>query len=59
MAKRFKTQNEIDAFLETPRLAMLLYNGPHPAPTGVPVWFDWDGKRLRLLEGRTSHKVER
>ena len=59
MAKRFKTQNEIDAFLETPRLAMLLYNGPHPAPTGVPVWFDWDGKRLRMFAGRTSPKVAR
>ncbi len=59
MARKFKTQDEINAFLETPRLAMLLYNGPRPAPTGVPVWFDWDGKRFRMFAGRTSPKVAR
>ncbi len=59
MAKRFNSQQEIDAFLETPRLAMLLYNGPRPAPTGVPVWFDWDGKTLRMFAARTSPKVDR
>lgn len=57
MSKRFKSQEEINEFLETPRLAMLLYNGTRPAPTGVPVWFDWDGERVRMFAGRNSPKV--
>ena len=57
MAKRFNSQQEIDTFLEEPRLAMLLYNGARPAPTGVPVWFDWDGEKVRMFAGRTSPKV--
>ena len=58
MSKRFKNQQEIDAFLEEPRLAMLMYNGSRPAPTGVPVWFDWDGEIVRMFAGRTSPKVQ-
>ncbi|MEM1436966.1 MAG: pyridoxamine 5'-phosphate oxidase family protein [Pseudomonadota bacterium] len=58
MAKRFNSQSEIDAFLETPRLAMLLYQGPRPSPTGVPVWFDWNGTAVRMFAGRTSAKVK-
>lgn len=57
MAKRFHTQAEMDAFLEEPRLAMLIYSGSRPAPTGVPVWFDWDGKTVRMFAGRMSPKV--
>ena len=57
MAKRFDSQQEIDTFLETPRLAILLYKGSRPAPTGVPVWFDWDGKTVRMFASRTSPKV--
>ena len=59
MAKKFNNQSEIDAFLEEPRLAILMYQGSGPAPTGVPVWFDWDGQTLRLFAGRTSPKVKR
>jgi nitroimidazol reductase NimA-like FMN-containing flavoprotein (pyridoxamine 5'-phosphate oxidase superfamily) len=59
MSKRFKNQQEMDTFLSEPRLAMLMYNGSRPAPTGVPVWFDWDGKTVRMFAGRTSPKVQR
>ncbi len=57
MGKRFKNQKEIDNFLETPRLAMLLYNGGRASPTGVPVWFDWDGKVVRMFAGKRSPKI--
>lgn len=57
MAERFSSPQEIDAFLATPRLAMLLYHGAGPAPTGVPVWFDWDGTRVQMFAGRTSPKI--
>ncbi len=59
MAKRFNSQQEIDSFLQEPRLAILMYNGSRPAPTGVPVWFDWDGKTVRMFAARTSSKVAR
>ena len=57
MSSRFNSQAEIDNFLEKPRLAMLLYNGAGPAPTGVPVWFDWDGHTVRIFAGASSPKV--
>ena len=57
MSKRFSSQQEIDEFLQTPRLATLIYPGPRPSPTGVPVWFDWDGSTVRMFAGRTSPKV--
>ncbi len=59
MAKRFKSQQEIDAFLQQPRLAILMYNGMQNAPTGVPVWFDWNGQTLRLFSAANSPKVQR
>ena len=58
MSKRFSSQQEIDEFLAEPRLAILMYNGKRPAPTGVPVWFDWDGHTLQMFASRTSPKVE-
>jgi hypothetical protein len=58
VTKRFKSQQEIDAFLGQPRLAMLIYRGSRPAPTGVPVWFDWNGKAVHMFSGRTSPKVK-
>ena len=57
MSKRFPNQDDIDAFLLEPRLAMLMYNGSRPGPTGVPVWFDWDETTVRMFAGRTSPKV--
>ena len=59
MVKRFETQQEIDTFLETPRLAILIYGGARPGPTGVPVWFDWDGYAVRMFAGRNSPKIKR
>ena len=58
MARKFETNEEIAEFLATPRLAILIYHGKRPAPTGVPVWFDWDGEVLRMFAGRGSPKVK-
>ena len=51
------TESEIQTFLAEPRLAILMYNGTRPGPTGVPVWFDWDGTTVRMFASRTSPKV--
>lgn len=58
MSKRFQNQQEIDAFLKEPRLAILMYNGSGPSPTGVPVWFEWDGAMLRMFTSRSSSKIK-
>jgi nitroimidazol reductase NimA-like FMN-containing flavoprotein (pyridoxamine 5'-phosphate oxidase superfamily) len=58
MSKRFQSQQQIEEFLLEPRLAMLMYRGTRPAPTGVPVWFDWNGKQVQMFSGRTSPKVQ-
>ena len=58
MSRRFPTQQDIDAFLHEPRLSMLLYHGRRPAPTGVPVWFYWNGEVVQMFSGRSSPKVK-
>lgn len=57
MTKKFNL-TELREFLNKPRLAILLYHGKRPAPIGVPVWFDWDGKTVHMFAGRTSAKVK-
>ena len=63
MAKKFNNQHEIDAFLEEPKLAILMYQsdtpGGRPSPVGIPVWFDWNGDTVQMFAGRTSPKVKR
>lgn len=48
-----------DAFLAEPRIAMLATLTSDGAPVAIPIWFDWDGKRARMFTGRTSPKVAR
>ena len=58
MSRRFESQEQMDAFLAEPRLAVLMYHGARLSPTGVPVWFDWDGATLRIFAARNSAKVK-
>ncbi|MEM7691135.1 MAG: pyridoxamine 5'-phosphate oxidase family protein [Pseudomonadota bacterium] len=58
MPKPFESQQEIDTFLKEPRLAILIYHGSRPGPMGVPVWFDWNGRTVRMFAGRNSPKVK-
>ena len=48
-----------DAFLATPRLAILTTNRVEGTPIGVPVWFDWDGAVVRMFAANTTPKVKR
>ena len=52
MSKRFATSEARDAFLQEPRLAILMYQGQRPSPTGIPVWFDWDAVYCNCLLGQ-------
>jgi len=58
MSNRFETVEEREAFLAGPRLAMLIYNGARPGPTGVPVWFDWDGEVVHMFADRGTPKMD-
>tara|TARA_B100000686_G_C16711653_1_gene929519 strand:+ start:464 stop:901 length:438 start_codon:yes stop_codon:yes gene_type:complete len=57
MAKRFNSEQERNLFINEPRIASLMYWGTLPAPRGVPVWFEWDGKTVRMFAFRTSPKI--
>ncbi len=57
MAKRFKSERERDLFLRESRIATLMYWGARPAPIGVPVWFEWDGKTIRMFAFRSTPKI--
>ena len=58
MSKRFPTSEARDAFLQEPRLAILMYQGKRLSPTGIPVWFDWDGQALRMFAEPDSAKIK-
>ena len=58
MSKRFSTSEARDAFLQEPRLAILMYQGKRLSPTGIPVWFDWDGQALRMFAEPDSTKIK-
>ena len=44
-----------EAFLATPRLAILMTNREDPAPIGVPVWFEWNGTTVEMFAGADPH----
>ena len=59
MPNPFTDPAKLDAFLATPRLAILMMNRAAPAPIGVPVWFEWDGTTVEMFAERGSPKIVR
>ena len=59
MAQRFKTDDERDAFLSEPRLAILMTNRAEAAPMGIPVWFEWNGATVEIFAGKGTPKLAR
>ena len=53
------TPDQMDAFLARTRQAILLTTTPDGSPTGVPVWFDWDGDMVRMFSSAAAPKVAR
>jgi PPOX class probable F420-dependent enzyme len=53
------TREQRESFLREPRIAVLVSLNPDGAPTGIPVWFEWDGERARVFTSRTSAKIGR
>jgi PPOX class probable F420-dependent enzyme len=53
------TDAERDGFLRETRLGMLSTLAEDGAPVTVPVWFEWDGRVVRMFAGATSGKIRR
>ena len=51
------TDAEIDALLRAPEMGVLATADAKGRPEGTPIWFEWDGERVRLLVHRTSRKA--
>lgn len=59
MPNRLSEPQELEAFLNETRLAMLLTNRADSAPIGVPVWFDWTGTAVEMFAAKDSAKIRR
>ncbi len=53
------TDEQRDAFLAVPRLGILSTLADDGAPVAVPVWFEWDGRSVRMFSSATSAKLRR
>ena len=53
------TDDDVQSFLQGPRIASLLTLRPDGAPTSAPLWFAWDGQKVQLFTPRESGKVTR
>ena len=51
--------SEIDEFLEETRIGVLCTNDLDGAPNGVPVWFEWEGERIRIFSFASHRKIAR
>ena len=49
----------IDVFLQRTRQGVLLSTNADGTPSGVPVWFDWNGETVRIFSSASSRKVDR
>ena len=53
------SQEAQDKFLSKTRYGILTTLAEDGSPVSVPVWFNWDGKAVRIFTGVKSAKVKR
>jgi PPOX class probable F420-dependent enzyme len=53
------SKSEIDEFLRETLIGVLCTNDLDGAPNGVPVWFEWDGQRIRMFSHASHKKMAR
>lgn len=51
------TSSEIEALLGSPEVGVLATVDAKGRPEGTPIWFDWDGERVRILVHHASRKA--
>ena len=57
MASMTKAQR--DAFLREARIATLVTLNEDGSPNALPLWYDWDGERLRMFSMSGTGKLRR
>ena len=50
---------ERDAFLQQTRIGVLASLAASGAPLAIPIWYEWDGARVRMFSSRGAPKVAR
>ena len=53
------TKEQRDAFLHEARIATLVTLNEDGSPNALPLWYDWDGERLRMFSQAGTGKVRR
>ena len=53
------TKTGIDAFLGQPRIGTLCTFNADGSPNAIPLWYDWDGDKIRMFTTRGTAKVRR
>ena len=51
------TDSEIEELLRAPHMGVLATVDAKGRPEGTPIWFDWDGKHVRILVHHASRKA--
>ena len=50
---------ERDAFLKETRIGTLSTLNPDGSPNAMPLWYHWDGHKIRMFSSRDTGKVRR
>ena len=53
------TKAQRDAFLREARIATLVTLNEDGSPNALPLWYDWDGERLRMFSMSGTGKLRR
>jgi PPOX class probable F420-dependent enzyme len=53
------TAAERDAFLRETRIATLCTLNADGSPNAMPLWYEWDGEKIRMFSSRNTGKVRR
>ena len=53
------TKEQRDAFLRETRIATLVTLNEDGSPNALPLWYDWDGERLRMFSMSGTGKLRR
>ena len=53
------TEAQSDAFLRETRIGTLCTLNADGSPNAIPLWYDWDGDKIRMFTNRGTAKVRR
>jgi PPOX class probable F420-dependent enzyme len=53
------TEAECDSFLKETRIGTLCTLNENGSPNALPIWYHWDGEKIRMFSARDTGKVRR